>query len=375
MRDWKLGHLRAGLVGATLLATPPGSSYANKRLTAPTNEAVFAGTSARAPTWTSHLRQRIAAIDEVLPGELGVYVKRPRDGSVLSWNADRRWYLASTVKVPVAIAVLERVATGELSLEGTVQLLPTDYVDGAGDMKGHTPGRRFAIAELIAKSLENSDSIATDMLIRSLGEDELNRRVRSWTGGGFGPLTSLLQVRYDVYGLLSPRVAGLPNHVFLSVRAAGDGEARLTALAAALGLTRDELPTDGLEALFERYYERGVNAARLDAFGELLEQLAAGRLLPEPHTARMLLHMQRIVTGQRRIQAGLPPGVPFAQKTGTQIARACNVGVVYPRDAQRRVIVAACAARFERLAQAERAFRSLGRALGEVGLVGRDGAE
>lgn len=298
-----------------------------------------------------------------------MYVKRLRDGSMLSWNAERPWYLASTVKVPVAIAVLERIAAGRLALDHTVQLLPSDFVDGAGDMKGRAPGERFSVAELIEKSLENSDSIATDMLIRLVGIEELNRRLQRWTGGGFGPITTLLQVRYDAYGLLSPRVASLPNHVFLSVRAAGDGEARLATLATALGVTRAELPTDSLEALFERYYERGTNTARLDAFGELLEGLVEGRLLDEPHATRLLLHMQRISTGKRRIEAGLPPGVPFAQKTGTQIGRACNVGILFPNDDARKVIVAACAARYQRLDQAERAFRSLGRALRDVGLV------
>src|SRR5690606_4035713 len=152
--------------------------------------------------------------------------------------------------------------------------------------------------------------------IRLVGVEALNERLRHWVGEGFGPITPLLQVRYDAYGLLSPRVATLPNQVFLTVRAAGDGEARLAALAAALGLTRAELATDSLEALFERYYEQGVNSARLDAVGALLERLVEGRLLARPHAARLLVHMQRISTGQRRIQAGLPPGVPFAQKTG-----------------------------------------------------------
>lgn len=288
---------------------------------------------------------------------------------MLSWHAERRWYLASTVKVPVAIAVLERVARGRLTLDHSVELLASDFVDGAGDLKYRAPGERFSVAELLAKSVENSDSIATDMLIRLVGIDAINRSLQRWTGGGFGPITTLQQVRYDAYGPLSPRVAHLPSSVFLSVRAAGDDEARLTALAAALGMARGELPVESLEALFERYYERGDNTARLDAFGKLLEALAQRRLLDEPYAARLLGHMQRISTGKRRIEAGLPPGTPFAQKTGTQVRRACNVGTVYPNDAARTVIVAACAARFEHLDQAERAFRALGTALRDVGLV------
>lgn len=321
------------------------------------------------PPWALRLEERIAAIDAGLPGDWGVYVKHLDQDVTVRWRAEHDWYLASTVKVPVAIAVLERVDAGELSLQQSVELHAEDFVDGAGDLKLREPGDDFTIAELLEMSIENSDSIATDMLIRLLGVEQLNARVQSWTGSGFGPLTTIQQVRYDAYGLLDPRVATLPGRVFLVVRAAGDGEARLSTLAAELGLTRGQLGTPSLEDLFERYYESGTNTASLDAFGTLLEDLARGDLLEPASKGRLLDHMQRITTGKRRIEAGLPPRVPFAQKTGTQIARACNVGIVHPTTEGRQVIVAACAARYDHLEQAERAFEALGRALPEAGVL------
>lgn len=304
-----------------------------------------------------------------MPGELGVYVKALGDGHVFDWHARREWYLASTVKIPIAVSVLEKVEAGELSLKQRVTLREDDFVDGAGDLQRRSPGQTFTVGELIEKSLENSDSIATDMLVRLVGEEEVNRRLQHWTGGRFGQLTTLRGVRYDVYGPLDPRIIHLPGRVFLELRAAGDGEARLSALARSLGVPRAELPTASLDELFERYYDQGKNTARLDVFGELLELLVEGHLLNEAHTQLLLDHMQRTTTGRLRIQAGLPEGVPFAQKTGTQIARACNVGVILPRGAGKPVIVAACAARYQRLDQAERAFQEIGRALTNAGLV------
>ncbi len=324
--------------------------------------------SGRAP-WALRLQERLATIDAQLPGELGVYVKRLHDGGTLRWESAQRWYLASTVKIPVAIAVLESVDAGGLSLDQQIELQETDFVDGAGDLKLRSPGERFTVAELLEHSIVNSDSIATDMLIRLLGVEQLNARVQSWTSSGFGPLTTLQQVRYDVYGVLAPGVASLPGRTFLSVRAAGHGEQRLSALAAALGVPRARLGGDDLEGLFERYYASGNNAGSLDAFGALLEDLVRGELLTRPSTERLLAHMQRITTGKRRIEAGLPAQVPFAQKTGTQISRACNVGLLYPAEEARQVVVAACAARYERLEQAEAAFQALGRALAETGAL------
>lgn len=327
------------------------------------------GSDAEKAPWAPKLAERLGAIAREFPGDIGVYVKHLEEGVEVQENADRSWYLASTVKVPVAIAALEKVESGELSLTQPVVLEESDFVDGAGDLKKARPGQSFTVAALLEASIRHSDSIATDLLIRITGVDTLNQRLGEWTGGGFGEITSLQRVRYDVYGALDPRVAELPPRTFLEVRAAGDGTARLAYLGGVLGVPLEALPVRDLTALFERYYAHGKNTARLDRFGRLLERLVRGELLEAESTERLLGHMQHITTGSRRIAAGLPPGVPFAQKTGTQVARSCNVGVIHPTEPTRQVVVVACAARYERLEQAEAAFQAVGSALTELVLL------
>ncbi|WP_058835941.1 serine hydrolase [Luteimonas abyssi] len=332
-----------------------------------------------APGWVATLDAAARAIDDAMPGDFGVYVRRlgagpPVDGAgSLDRGDDRAWYLSSTIKVPVAIAVLEEVDAGRLSLEQSLTLAETDFVDGAGDMLQHDPGDRFTVAELLEKSLVDSDSTATDMLIRLVGEDHLNARVRAWAGTGFGPMTTILQVRYDAYGTAHAGVADLSNRDILALRNADVGEPRLVALAERLGVSRTDLDADNLDEVFARYYDTGRNAATLEAFAVLLERLVTGDLLSPESTAIVLGHMRSISTGDRRIQAGLPRGADFAQKTGTQFARACNVGVIdADRGADGAVIVAACAEDYDDIAEAEQAFEALGRALDEAGLVGGD---
>lgn len=326
-----------------------------------------ADTATEAPSWVEPLRREVVAIDRAMPGDFGVYVHRsgpPGQAGTLDLGADRAWYLSSTIKVPVAVAVLEAVDAGRLSLEDELELAASDFVDGAGDMLHHAPGERFSIATLLEKSLRDSDSTATDMLIRRIGADRLNARIDAWTGGGFGPVTTILQVRYDAYGALHPQVARLDNRQLLALRQAEAGEPRLQALAQALGVPRQALGEATLEQVFEDYYARGLNSATLPAFGRLLERLAAGELLSPASTGLLLDHMRRIGTGGRRIQAGLPEDADFAQKTGTQQQRACNVGILDPGNgAAGATVVVACAERFGELARAEQAFQALGRAL------------
>lgn len=323
--------------------------------------------------WIAPLDAAISDIDDAMPGDFGAHVARFGDGAgVLDRGDGRPWYLSSTVKVPVAIAILEEVDAGRLSLDEELVLARTDFVDGAGDMLQHEPGERFSIATLLEKSLRDSDSTATDMLVRKLGEDHLNARIRDWVGEGFGPITTILQVRYDAYGPLHPGVASLDNMQIVALRNAEAGEPRLQALARALGVERSELRTDSMQAAFDDYYRSGTNAATLSAFARLLERVAAGELLSPGSTDTLLSHMRSITTGSRRISAGLPPGTDFAQKTGTQVERACNVGIIDPeRGHEGATIVVACAEGFDELAQAEQAFQSLGQALGEV-LAGGD---
>ena len=337
----------------------------------PVERQVQAGGTQAPPAWVAELDAAVEEIDAALPGDFGVYVARFGDqAGVLDRGGDRRWYLSSTVKVPVAIAVLEQVDAGRMALDDALELQRSDFVDGAGDMLGQAPGTRFTLATLLEKSLRDSDSTATDMLIRHLGDGHLDARLAEWTGGGFGPLTTIVQVRYDAYGALHPDVAQLDNMQIVALRNAGAGEPRLQALARTLGVEREALPAGSLQAVFEDYYASGRNAATLSAFARLLQRLVAGELLSPESTALILGHMRAITTGDRRIAAGLPAGTDFAQKTGTQLGRACNVGVLDPeRGEDGAVVVVACAERFDALAEAERAFQALGRALGDTVLA------
>ena len=323
---------------------------------------------ARTPAWVDALDEEIDRIDAAMPGEFGVYVSRfgPQAGTLDRGNG-RAWYLSSTVKVPVAVAVLEAVDAGRMSLDDALELRRSDFVDGSGDMLQQEPGTRFSLATLLEKSLRASDSTATDMLIRHLGEDHLNARIREWVGEGFGPLTTILQVRYDAYAPLHPGVADLDNLQIVALRNAEAGEPRLQALAQALGVQRSELRAESIEHAFEAYYQGGNNSATLSAFARLLERLAAGELLSAESTGLLLSHMRAITTGDRRIVAGLPEGSDFAQKTGTQLGRACNVGILDAgRGRSGATVVVACAERFGELAQAEQAFQALGSALARL---------
>lgn len=315
------------------------------------------------------LEERIASIDDETPGRLGVYIKHLASGEEWKHRADRPWYQASTVKVPVAIAVLQLVEEGRVSLDDALTLRESDFVDGAGSLLWTEPGTRHTVRRLLVLSLTESDSTATDMLIRLVGQEELNRRVQaSMAPDGFGTITTILQVRFDAYGEIHPDVDQLSNLDFLRLNQVPLGPERYRAFLEKLPDGGDGVNSDGLHDAFERYYERELNSATLVGFGTLLARLHREELLAPSHTEWLLDTMSDIETGDDRIIAGLPGDVEFAQKTGTQVARACNVGIVEP-GSEDATVVAACAERYDRLGEAEAAFQALGRAVADEGVL------
>lgn len=318
----------------------------------------------------SGLQEKIGQIDEETPGNLGVYIKNLENGQIVNYNADRLWYLASTVKIPLAIAILQKVEKGELSLDDELTLDESDKVDGSGDLIWQEPGTTYTIETLLSKMLKNSDSTATDMLIRFVGADRLNRQIReNMVSEGLEPITTILQVRYDAYGEMHENAANLSNLEIISLKGVVSLSERLNELLRLLSIDENNLQAPTIVEAFERYYERKLNSGRLDTMGLLLERLLEGELLSEEHTGLLLDIMEGATTGDRRIKAGLPEGTRFSHKTGTQIGRACNTGVVYPQNGEKPIIVAACMEKHLAVREAEEAFEKIGRSLAETWLL------
>jgi len=296
-------------------------------------------------------------MDAKSAGNLGVYLKEIKTGDEVAYQAERPWYLSSTTKVPIAIALLREVEAGKISLSQKLVLQSSDYVDGAGELLSRKPGESFTVSFLLNRMLTLSDSSATDMLVRLVGEEKVNAFVAEQ--GGFGKLTTILGVRYGAFGELHPNAAKLTNLDYLSFKKGKTYDERLQLFAQGIGVNRTALRATSIEAAFERYYAKGENSASLKAFGLMLEKLKTGKLLNAKHTKLMLDTMAKTTTGSQRIKAALPAGAVFAQKTGTQVGRICNVGLVNSTlpDA---LVVAACVEKFSSFADAEKLLREVG---------------
>ncbi|WP_108125805.1 serine hydrolase [Saccharospirillum mangrovi] len=327
--------------------------------------------SAEGASWTTSLNARLLQIDADFPGELGVYVKDLRTGESVGLREMEPWYLASTVKIAVAITLLEAVDAGQLTLDQRVELQPLDYVDGAGDTNRLTPGTDVSVRYLFEQMLIHSDNTATDVLLRLLGTDAVNVQVARSVGFGVGRITTLADVRRYAYSEFHPSAMSLTPRGFFAIKGAGEGDARVDALAEVLNMNRADFYVPDLDAAFERYYATGLNSAPLDQYSGLLESVARGEVLSPASGALLLATLTRVETGVQRVKAGLPASVRFAHKTGTQHRRACDMGIAIPtgRVPAEGVLIAVCARGSDDLAAAEAAMRALGDAVTESGVL------
>lgn len=324
-----------------------------------------------AATWVDALKLRVEHIDRSTPGSLGVFVKRLDTGEAFLYGADRPWYLGSTSKLVVAIAVLQEVDAGRRSLGDKLVLQPQDRIDGSGNLVWQRPGTSWETGSLIKRMLGDSDNTAANMLIRSLGTDHLNARARAWLGPGFRQLTDFAQVRYDVYAELHPQARQLPSLELVKLAAAPLGPARVEGLRRRLSIGQADLQAKTIDEAYDRYYARQLNSATLAGYGAMLENLVRGKLLQPATLNTLLTDLKYNTYDAYRLEAGLPREVRFVHKTGTQYRRACHMGVINPQDGGRAgIVVAVCAEQLDEHAQAGRAFEQLGRAITETMLPG-----
>jgi len=115
-----------------------------------------------------------------LPGTIGVYVTDLMSGLSAGLNPTAEFYAASTIKVPIAMAVLRLVDQGRLSLDQTIAYQPEDYQAGTGILQATIrPGDQVSIRRLLELMITVSDNIARNMLERYIGSGTIRNYMLS----------------------------------------------------------------------------------------------------------------------------------------------------------------------------------------------------
>ncbi len=313
------------------------------------------------PQWVGQVETQVKLLDKNNTTDFGVYIKRLSDQSSFSYNADNYWYLSSTVKIPVAIALLKLVDQNKLNLFEKVTILKKHYRDGAGPTNWIKPGKKVTYKYLLDKMLIYSDNAATDLIIKRVGIDSVNDYVKKYADGrGFGPITSLLDVRKIAYSEFHPKAKDLSNLDYFEVKKQKSPTKKIDKLAQLLNVKRKDLLIQDMDTGFNKYYSKKWNSAPLTSFAHLLEKIINGKVLSPKSTALLKDVLIKVKTGKKRIRKGLAKNIYFAHKTGTQHKQACDMGFAGNKaDQKEQLLILVCTKNWKKLSQAEKVMAEI----------------
>jgi beta-lactamase class A len=107
-------------------------------------------------------------------GTYGVYVIDIATGTGVGINADMVFPAASTFKLPMAMYLLDLAERGQISLDETLTYTSDDYEEGTGTLQDWVgDGDELSVRELIQLAITESDNIATNMLMRRFGRENV----------------------------------------------------------------------------------------------------------------------------------------------------------------------------------------------------------
>ena len=229
---------------------------------------------------------------------IGVTAIHLETGQRLTVRGAERFPMGSVYKLPIALAVLQLVDAGKLSLDDSVTIEPRHFSPGHSPLRDEANGKPATktVRELLRYMVSLSDNTACDHFLRTLGTQAVN-----------APLAEL--------GVASGiRVDRTEKQI-----------------AADLGRTGG----------VARYATDVRDTATPDAMAELLVKFWQKRdgLSKESHD--LLVHWMTVTpTGARRVKSALPTGATFIHKTGTMPGTTNDVGIIVSPDGKQHIAIA-----------------------------------
>ena len=286
--------------GLTLAAAASVGTSATSPAPAPSAVPAKAAAAKPVPPAPIHINNRVAELGRAFDGQVGIAVTSIDDGWSAGWKADELYPQQSVSKLWVAIAAMDAVDKGKVSLDEPVTLTRDDltlFHQPIADEVLKTGSFTTTLGDLMVREMTQSDNTANDKLMRSVGGPAAVRAMIT--------AKHLGAIRFDNgERALQSRIAGLSWNPSYSI-------------GSAFFQARDALPPDVRKAAFDRYVADPYDGAAPSAIVAALARLKRGELLSPASTQHLLDIMSHTVTGANRLKGGLAPGWVLNHKTGT----------------------------------------------------------
>lgn len=227
----------------------------------------------------------LAALEDQYNAKVGLYGLNLRSNRMLGYRENDMFATCSAFKAYVAAQILQKDQRGELRLADGVYIDPALFVPVASPITEPNVGGWMPLSDLCAAAVRQSDNTATNLMLELLGG---------------------------------------PASVTQFARSVGDDRTWMVRWETDLNTAYPGDPRDTTSP-------RGMGTGFLT--------MLTGDVLDEPHRAQLEEWMRTIVTGDKRIRAGLPPGWSIADKTGAgDYASTNDIGLAFGPNGERLLL-------------------------------------
>jgi beta-lactamase class A len=260
----------------------------------------------------STLRKQVSQAITRARGEVGVAIKHLESGTEILINANKKYPMASTHKLPILIEIYYQASEGKLSLEERIEVLPSDiHIGGGTGMVAlfDPPGVQLNIRNLINMAMRISDNSAADMLLNRVEAGNVTRRMKALGLDSIRVDRSTLEMILDQSGLDYAQYGSLPAREIRKL---------LDAI--------DEKTAARADELFNKTDKDTATPADMN---RLLEMIFKGEIVSRAASDEIIAILKECQTGTARIPGLLPKGTDVAHKSGTISGSINDTGIVF----------------------------------------------
>lgn len=131
----------------------------------------------------TELEESLQAYIAGRPGRWGYFLIDLSTGETAGENAQAMFPAASTIKLPLALYIMDEVAQGRARLDEPIAYEASDWQDGAGYLVEELyPGKTMTVQSLMEAMIRYSDNVAKNMLMRRFDQEGLFTWIRAQGG-------------------------------------------------------------------------------------------------------------------------------------------------------------------------------------------------
>lgn len=133
-----------------------------------------AGLRAQGPMAYQEMDRRVRQSIASFTGAVSLFAKNLDSGAAYGIRADERIRTASTIKLPILVAVFAAVERGAAKWTDEMVLHNTGKVSGSGVLQELSDGVRLPLSDVVKLMIVVSDNTATNMVLDRFGADTVN---------------------------------------------------------------------------------------------------------------------------------------------------------------------------------------------------------